>query len=479
MHAWILEDIFGRRWRLSLEAPLAGAALSQTRAVNAIERLASFVYDSALRVDRRNAVAFGEIGERLGSGLDGWPTGFEAEDILLGNEGMDAQLCFGRALTRLLEDAVIVGRLHVQELPEARGMFDPPAPRPDRPAPVAPKPSEPTWFEVRVVDTFGRPVSGVGLVLARGARRETTNAAGVARWAGVEAEVSLSAVKVADLATLRERLLPEWGRGATSAGLRPEGTRASLFADEVSAQVWCEEPLTLILENPVRRVRLVGMHFDTNKCFLLPSAMPGIRRVRHIYERTKTTQYLVVGHTDTNGDWRYNEALSLERARAIVAYLQDDAAAWMAWFSTRHDEKRWAPARSPPCSRRCRRARPPSFARETRPPPPPSARSSAGATRPAGAPSSSTASRATSRSARSSRRTWRSITRAFPPRRKSRRMGAVRTSHRWLPRMRPRRSATRPPKKLAAWTSSRSRARQPRHHEARYPRPERRSTRSG
>ena len=48
-------------------------------------------------------------------------------------------------------------------------------------------------------------------------------------------------------------------------------------------------------------VRLVGAFFDTNKCFLLPSAMTGIRKLVEVYDKHPNGEMLVVGHTDTSG----------------------------------------------------------------------------------------------------------------------------------------------------------------------------------
>jgi len=71
-------------------------------------------------------------------------------------------------------------------------------------------------------------------------------------------------------------------------------------------------------------VRLVGAFFDTNKCFLLPSAMTGIRKLVAVYDKHPKGEMLIVGHTDTSGDPSYNDPLSLERAEAVKAYLTDD-----------------------------------------------------------------------------------------------------------------------------------------------------------
>lgn len=89
------------------------------------------------------------------------------------------------------------------------------------------------------------------------------------------------------------------------------------------------------------RFRLVGMFFDTSKCFLLPVAIPGIRRIAQLYGEHPGAELLVVGHTDTSGKIEYNQTLSLERAEALIAYLTDDVDAWDAHFAADEEEKRW------------------------------------------------------------------------------------------------------------------------------------------
>lgn len=100
-----------------------------------------------------------------------------------------------------------------------------------------------------------------------------------------------------------------------------------------------EHQLTVLM---TRRVRLVGMFFDTNKCFLLPSAIPGLRHIKQIYDENPKSQLLVVGHTDTTDREAYNETLSLERSDAVAAYLTDKVDAWEAYFDAdKASEKRW------------------------------------------------------------------------------------------------------------------------------------------
>jgi outer membrane protein OmpA-like peptidoglycan-associated protein len=93
----------------------------------------------------------------------------------------------------------------------------------------------------------------------------------------------------------------------------------------------------------VSRVRIVGMFFDLNKSFLLPSAMPGIKGIKAQYQKHPASNLLIVGHTDTSGDEDYNATLSVERADAVAAYLTDNVAAWQDFFDSKKQpsQKLW------------------------------------------------------------------------------------------------------------------------------------------
>jgi outer membrane protein OmpA-like peptidoglycan-associated protein len=98
-------------------------------------------------------------------------------------------------------------------------------------------------------------------------------------------------------------------------------------------------PLTILTTT---RVRLTGMFFDLNKCFLLPSAMHGIKAIKRQYDEHPDSELLIVGHTDTSGKDAYNETLSLERAEAVAAYLHNDVEAWLKFFDPQKPkEKLW------------------------------------------------------------------------------------------------------------------------------------------
>jgi outer membrane protein OmpA-like peptidoglycan-associated protein len=84
------------------------------------------------------------------------------------------------------------------------------------------------------------------------------------------------------------------------------------------------------------------MLFNTNKSFLLPTALPNIQKLRQLYFRNSPAKLLIVGHADTTGGDTYNEQLSLERARSTLAYLRDDVDTWLGLYDTGIDKKqRW------------------------------------------------------------------------------------------------------------------------------------------
>jgi hypothetical protein len=91
-------------------------------------------------------------------------------------------------------------------------------------------------------------------------------------------------------------------------------------------------------------VRL-NMFFNTNKTFLLPTALPGIRKLREVYTANSPGELLVVGHADTSGGAAFNDKLSLERAQATIAFLKDDVDTWLAFYSDATPKlKRWGGA---------------------------------------------------------------------------------------------------------------------------------------
>jgi outer membrane protein OmpA-like peptidoglycan-associated protein len=94
----------------------------------------------------------------------------------------------------------------------------------------------------------------------------------------------------------------------------------------------------------VPRSVLAELHlfFNTNKSFLLPTALPSVHKLRELYLGNAPCQLLVVGHADTKGGAAYNDKLSLDRAKSVIAYLKDDVEAWYEFYGESVDLKnRW------------------------------------------------------------------------------------------------------------------------------------------
>lgn len=102
------------------------------------------------------------------------------------------------------------------------------------------------------------------------------------------------------------------------------------------------ETYSIVIGNQLKRVRLVGVHFDTSKCFMRPSAINGMKQVVTICSENTSGKLLVIGHTDTSANDSYNLDLSVERAESIMAFLKGDVDSWGLWYNDdKPYEKRW------------------------------------------------------------------------------------------------------------------------------------------
>lgn len=92
----------------------------------------------------------------------------------------------------------------------------------------------------------------------------------------------------------------------------------------------------------VRRGRLTGLLFETDKAFLKPEAMTGIRMLKKLYASFPNLVVLVSGHTDRVGGAQHNLGLSEERADSVRHFLVDDADEWMKWYAGKKpNSKKW------------------------------------------------------------------------------------------------------------------------------------------
>jgi OOP family OmpA-OmpF porin len=69
------------------------------------------------------------------------------------------------------------------------------------------------------------------------------------------------------------------------------------------------------------RVALYGIYFDTNKAEVKPESKPALEEIGKLLSKNSSMKLLVVGHTDSAGDFDYNLDLSRKRAEAVVREL--------------------------------------------------------------------------------------------------------------------------------------------------------------
>lgn len=202
-------------------------------------------------------------------------------------------------------------------------------------------------FSVLLVDEVGEPLQDVAVTFTIGGTSvaRTTDAEGrVQVLAGSSEKASLG---FDDETALRDLLVERWTevRDRPLVPTDPEqGDLAVRLDPQPLPTVDCEagQLQRVVFQPGVIHAQVWGMWFDTSKCFLLPTALDGIRFLVDLYKTADPSDLLVVGHTDTAGNPSYNDPLSLERAKAVVAYLTDQVTDWLAWYgSGKPAEKRW------------------------------------------------------------------------------------------------------------------------------------------
>lgn len=217
-------------------------------------------------------------------------------------------------------------------------MLEPLIPIEPLPDPAEDSQDLPTWFELRLVDEVGQPLPcvPVQLLVDGSTMAVATDPDGRAR-ANSPAGSSSASGRVAEPQSAFDALSIRWAVIRDEPLLEPSGNDTFLRCADLSSpqaprtQLKKEIPHTLVVYPDVVLAQFVGMYFETDRSFVLSN--PHLAEVKPLFEEHPQANLLVVGHTDTVGDCDYNDALSLERAKSVAAYLQDDVDAWLACYT--------------------------------------------------------------------------------------------------------------------------------------------------
>ena len=237
-------------------------------------------------------------------------------------------------IARALNDGELVALRYDTPAPEPRVVRElklPPPPTVRRPPPP---PDAFYQYRIRVIDDTSAAVAGVRLKLdiAGTPRMTGTNGVGAATVDWVSPDPA--SLVLLDLPAVWSRVMPHWAVAPSSE--RPAGDVVVPFVYESepdSLDIPCGPLVTIVLSRPsVRRVRLVGMLFDGDKCFLLPQALPGVRSVAAMHAQHPKADMLVIGHAESDEVCQGTD-VALDRARAVTALLTSEPEAWMPWFA--------------------------------------------------------------------------------------------------------------------------------------------------
>jgi len=237
-----------------------------------------------------------------------------------------------------------------------------PATPPEEPAELG-RPKEPQQsqeekeYSVKVVDEQGKPLEGISMSFRHGSTSEDVpTSGGIAKITTSDTDVTVTFSSDSDnhnalVQTMQSIWTPsrqverkDWVQSddttttvvtllggsvvkaiadkSTTATTRPKETIEPFMGVQPTGVKPGETPdnlTTLSVQPLVIMVRMLGEHFDTDKCFLLPKALDNIRDLVKLHREYALTEMLIVGHTDTCATDEHNLTLSLERTSAMRA----------------------------------------------------------------------------------------------------------------------------------------------------------------
>jgi outer membrane protein OmpA-like peptidoglycan-associated protein len=203
-------------------------------------------------------------------------------------------------------------------------------------------------FSVVLVDELNQPLGGVDLDFSLDDSDDAATTDDDGRAKVKQRPAMTGTVHAANEKPLRQLLYDRWQEVRGEDWFVPPADDTYSIVELKRGEalpglaIAAEKERTVVFQPRVVRARLLGMWFDTDKCFLLPTARKTLPMLSDLYEGNPESDLLVVGHTDTAGKPSYNDPLSLERAESLAAFLRDDVDAWLACYGAgKPAEKRW------------------------------------------------------------------------------------------------------------------------------------------
>lgn len=113
----------------------------------------------------------------------------------------------------------------------------------------------------------------------------------------------------------------------------PQGQRAQVLVDVVEARPMESGRIAFVDASAMQRaveqtgrIALYGIQFGFDSADILPASRPTLEEIARFLRANAAMAVVVTGHTDAQGAFDYNVALSLRRAQAVVAALARDFA---------------------------------------------------------------------------------------------------------------------------------------------------------
>jgi hypothetical protein len=198
-------------------------------------------------------------------------------------------------------------------------------------------------YTVCVLDDTGAPVAGAKLTVVIAGDKQDKTTDGSGKVTITKTVTDTGTVTLTNLDDLRDKLWSQWSNPLSTkpypGDQMTQGVVTQPIAPFTAPADWMT---TLVLQRPpIWRVRMVGMIFDADKCFLIPQALDGIQSVVAMHQSHPAAQVLIVGH-EGGDEVAGSVDLALARAKILAGYLTSKPDDWMPWFgSDKPVRQRW------------------------------------------------------------------------------------------------------------------------------------------